>query len=56
MAMNIYECSEADLATIPKIGAKTANAITDLVQEVKMEAHAPLTVSDFVAVKYSVEL
>ena len=55
MAMNIYECLEADLATIPNIGAKTANAIKDLVQEVKMEAHAPLTVSDLVAVKYSVE-
>ena len=33
--MNIYECSEADLATIPKIGTKTAKAIKDLVQEVK---------------------
>ena len=53
--MNIYECSEADLATIPKIGTKTAKAIKDLVQEVKKETHAPLTVSDLAAVKYSVE-
>ena len=50
---NIYDCSEADLATIPKIGAKTAKAIKDLVQEVKKEA--PLTVSDLAAVKYSEE-
>ena len=53
--MDIYECSEADLATIPKIGAKTANAMKDLVQEVKKEAHAPFTVCDLAAVKYSVE-
>ena len=53
--MNIYECSEAYLATIPKIGTKTAKAIKDLVQEVKKQTHAPLTVSDLAAVKYSVE-
>ena len=47
---NIYECSEADLTTIPKIGAKTAKAIKDLVhvQEVKKK-HDPLTVSDLAA-------
>ena len=52
---NIYDCSEADLSTMPKIGAKAAKAITDLVQEVKKEAHAPLTVSDLAAIKYSLE-
>ena len=43
------------MATIPKIGAKAANAIKDLVQEVKKEDYAPLTVSDLAAVRYSVE-
>ena len=44
------------LATIPKIGAKTAKAIKNLVQEVKKEKkHATLTVSDLAAVKYYVE-
>ena len=52
---NIYDCSEADFATIPEIGAKTVKAMKNLVQEVKKEAHAPLTVSDLAAVKYSVE-
>ena len=54
---NIYECLEADSATMPKIGAKTTKAIKDLVhvQEVKKEKHDPLTVSDLAAVKYIVE-
>ena len=51
---NINKYSEADSATIPKIGAKTAKAIKDLVQEVRKEKHAPLKVSDLAAARYSV--
>ena len=47
--------AQRQMATIPKIGGKTAKVIKDLVQEVKKEAHALLTVSDLAAVKYSVE-